>query len=108
MEALSPSTINVQLSAFRKMVGGQARRHDRPGGGCQPDRHPKYPPERNRLGNWLTREQAKEFLAVPRPVDAERQADYVTLSLWSAAPFCGTSWRSSMSRPSSNERDDGF
>jgi hypothetical protein len=27
-----------------------------------------------RLGNWLTREQAKELLYVPRPLDPEREA----------------------------------
>jgi hypothetical protein len=42
MESLSPSTINVRLSAIRKMVG-EARRAGMIGSEeASPDRHPKY------------------------------------------------------------------
>jgi hypothetical protein len=41
MEALSPSTINIRLSAVRKLVG-EARRNNMIGGGGQPDRHPQH------------------------------------------------------------------
>jgi hypothetical protein len=43
MESLSPSTINVRLSAVRKMVV-EARRagHDWAGGGVQHDRRPQH------------------------------------------------------------------
>jgi integrase len=61
--------------------GGQAYRHDRPGGGGQPDRHPQYPPAGNSLGDWLTREQAKELLAVPDRSTLKGKRDYVILAL---------------------------
>ena len=34
-------------------------------GGRKPHRGPEPSPEGNRLGNWLTRDQAKELLTVP-------------------------------------------
>src|SRR5258705_9666352 len=72
MESLSPSTINVRLSAVRKMVG-EARRNNLIG----PEEAASLTDIANirqkgtRLGNWLTREQAKELLAVPDPLDPE-------------------------------------
>jgi hypothetical protein len=66
MESLSPSTINVRLSAVRKMVG-EARRAGMIGqeeAGSLTD-IPNIRQKGTRLGNWLTREQAKELLAVP-------------------------------------------
>lgn len=66
MEDLSPSTINVRLSAVRKMVD-EARRVGMIG---QEEASsltdiPNIRQKGARLGNWLTREQAKELLAVP-------------------------------------------
>ena len=51
MESLSPSTINVRLSAVRKMVG-EARRAGLLGAGRggKPYRHPKHQPEGNPAG----------------------------------------------------------
>jgi hypothetical protein len=60
IESLSPSTINVRLSAVRKMIG-EVRR------ACMLGQEeaasltdvPNIPQKGTRLGNWLTREQAK-------------------------------------------------
>jgi hypothetical protein len=65
MEALSPSTIMSRSRPCASWWRGPPRRRARAGSGGQPDRHPQHPPEGTRLGNWLTREQAKELLAVP-------------------------------------------
>ena len=66
MEALSPSTINVRLSAVRKMVG-EARRNNMIGSeeAASLTDIPNISQKGTRLGNWLTREQVKELLAVP-------------------------------------------
>jgi hypothetical protein len=67
MEFLSPSTINnVRLSAVRKMVG-EARRNNMIGSeeAASLTDIPNIRQKGTRLGNWLTREQAKELLAVP-------------------------------------------
>src|ERR1700716_3662318 len=82
MEALSPSTINVRLSALRKLVG-EARRAGRIG---QEDAAsltdiPNISQKGTRLGNWLTREQAKELLAVPDRSTLKGKRDYVILAL---------------------------
>src|SRR5260370_17859330 len=66
MDALAPSTINVKLSAVRRLVG------DAPPNGligaedaANLSDIPNVRQRGNRLGNWLTREQAKELLQVP-------------------------------------------
>src|ERR1700738_4452477 len=66
MESLSPSTINVRLSAVRKLVG-EARRAGTIGQeeAASLTEIPNIRQKGTRLGNWLTREQAKELLAVP-------------------------------------------
>jgi len=66
MEGLAPSTVNVRLSAVRKLVSEAwasgmlgvdeaARLTD----------VPNIRQQGTRLGNWLTREQARELLTVP-------------------------------------------
>jgi integrase len=82
MEALSPSTINVRLSAIRKLVS-EARRNGIIGfeeadslSGVANIRQ-----QGTRLGNWLTREQAKELLAVPDRETLKGKRDYVILSI---------------------------
>jgi integrase len=60
---------------------GQAEQTDRIGGGGQPDRHPQHQPEGNPAGNWLTREQAKDLLAVPDRSTLKGKRDYVILAL---------------------------
>jgi hypothetical protein len=66
MEHLSPSTINVRLSAIRKLVG-EARQNGMIGleEAANLTDVPNIRQTGKRLGNWLTREQAKELLAVP-------------------------------------------
>ncbi|WP_348269478.1 site-specific integrase [Edaphobacter paludis] len=82
MEALSPSTINVRLSAVRKMVG-EARRAGMIGQeqAASLTDIPNISQNGVRLGNWLTREQAKELLAVPDRSTLKGKRDYVILAL---------------------------
>src|ERR1700756_4225543 len=66
MESLSPSTINVRLSAVRKLVS-EVRKNGMLGAeeAASLTDVPNIRQKGTRLGNWLTREQAKELLAVP-------------------------------------------
>jgi integrase len=82
MESLSPSTINVRLSAVRKLVG-EARRADMIGQeeAASLTDIPNISQKGTRLGNWLTREQAKELLAVPDRSTLKGKRDYVILAL---------------------------
>lgn len=79
---LSPSTINVQLSAVRKLVA-EARRDgilDSETAASIAD-VPNIRQQGTRMGNWLNRDQAKELLAVP---DRERligKRDHALLAL---------------------------
>jgi integrase len=82
MEALSPSTINVRLSAVRKMIG-EARRNGMIGQeeAASLTDIPNIQQKGTRLGNWLTREQAEELLAVPDRSTLKGKRDYVILAL---------------------------
>ncbi len=82
MESLSPSTINVRLSAVRKLVG-EARRNNLIGQeeAASLTDVPNISQKGTRLGNWLTREQAKELLAVPDRSTLKGKRDYVILAL---------------------------
>jgi site-specific recombinase XerD len=82
MESLSPSTINVRLSAVRKMVG-EARRAGMIGQeeAASLTDIPNLRQKGTRLGNWLTRERAKELLAVPDRSTLKGKRDYVILAL---------------------------
>jgi integrase len=82
MESLSPSTINVRLSAVRKLVG-EARRAGLIGQeeAASLTEIPNISQKGTRLGNWLTREQAKELLAVPDRSTLKGKRDYVILAL---------------------------
>jgi len=79
---LSPSTINVQLSAIRKLVA-EARRDrilDSETAASIAD-VPNIRQQGTRMGNWLNRDQAKDLLAVP---DRERligKRDHALLAL---------------------------
>jgi integrase len=82
MESLSPSTINVRLSAVRKLVG-EARCAGMIGqdeAGSLTD-IPNIRQQGTRLGNWLTREQARELLAVPDRSTLKGKRDYAILAL---------------------------
>jgi integrase len=82
MENLSPSTINVRMSAIRKLVG-EARRNGLIGLEEAANRTdvPNVRQTGTRLGNWLTREQAKELLAVPDRSKLKGKRDYVIIAL---------------------------
>jgi integrase len=82
MESLSPSTINVRLSAVRKLVG-EARRNNMIGSeeAASLTEIPNISQRGTRLGNWLNREQAKELLAVPDRSTLKGKRDYVILAL---------------------------
>jgi integrase len=82
MESLSPSTINVRLSAVRKMIG-EARKNGMLGAeeASSLTEVPNMSQKGTRLGNWLTREQAKELLAVPDRSTLKGKRDYVILAL---------------------------
>jgi integrase len=82
MDHLSPSTINVRLSAVRKLVG-EARRNGMIGleEATNLTDIPNVRQKGTRLGNWLTREQAKELLAVPDRSTLKGKRDYVIIAL---------------------------
>jgi len=82
MNKLSPSTINVRLSAMRKLVT-EAHRNGMLGAeeAANLTGVPNIPEKGTRLGNWLTREQAKELLAVPDRSTIKGKRDYAILAL---------------------------
>jgi integrase len=82
MEGLSPSTINVRLSAVRKMVH-EARRSGMLGveEAASLTDVPNIRQQGIRVGNWLTREQTREILAVPDRSTLKGKRDYVILAL---------------------------
>ena len=79
---LSPSTINVRLSAFRRMVS-EAQKNGMLGveEAGQLTSIPNIKQAGTRMGNWLTKEQAKELLAVPDRSTLKGKRDYVILAL---------------------------
>ena len=82
MEGLAPSSINVRLSAVRKLVS-EARRNGMLGveEAATLTDIPNVRQQGTRLGNWLTREQARELLAVPDRSTLKGKRDYVILAL---------------------------
>jgi integrase len=82
IDHLSPSTINVRLSAIRKLVG-EAKHAGIIGTeeAAALNDIPNVPQRGTRLGNWLTREQAKELLAVPDRSKLKGKRDYVIIAL---------------------------
>ncbi len=81
-KGLSPSTINVRLAAVRKLIA-EARRN----GILEAEEAAKMADVPNvrlqgrRMGNWLTRDQAKELLAVPNRSTLKGKRDYCILAL---------------------------
>jgi integrase len=79
---LSPSTINVQLSAIRQLVA-EARRNgilDSETAASIAD-VPNIRQQGTRMGNWLNREQAKKLLAVPDQEKLIGKRDHTLLAL---------------------------
>ena len=82
IESLAASTINVRLSAIRRMVS-EAQKNgmlSTEEAGHLTD-IPNIRQKGARLGNWLTKEQAKELLAVPDRSTPKGKRDYVILAL---------------------------
>jgi integrase len=82
IESLSASTINVRLSAIRKMVS-EARKNGMLSAedAASLTGIPNLRQQGTRLGNWLTKEQAKELLAVPDRSTLKGKRNYVILAL---------------------------
>jgi integrase len=82
IDHLSPSTVNVRLSAIRKLIG-EAKRAGMIGTeeAANLNDIPNIPQRGTRLGNWLTREQAKELLTVPDRSKLKGKRDYVIIAL---------------------------
>jgi len=79
MDELAPSTVNVRLAAMRKLVE-EAQRNGREEAASLAD-VPNVRQQGTRMGNWLTREQAKELLTVPDRSTLKGKRDYVVLAL---------------------------
>jgi hypothetical protein len=74
MEKQSPSTINLRLSAMRSLVAEAKRTGMLSSADAEKlSDIPNIKQAGARKGNWLTREQAKELLAVG-PLEVQRQA----------------------------------
>jgi integrase len=82
IERLSASTINVRLSAIRKMVS-EARKNGMLSAedAANLTGIPNLRQKGTRLGTWLTREQTKAILAVPDRSKLKGKRDYAILSL---------------------------
>jgi len=82
MEGLAASTINVRLSAVRRLVA--EARHAGTLDAEEAARLTDVPNMRERgtrLGNWLTKEQARELLTVPDRQTLKGKRDYAMLGL---------------------------
>lgn len=79
---LAPATINVRLSAIRRMVS-EAQKNGMLGveEAGQLTSVPNIRQAGTRIGNWLTREQAKDLLTVPDRSTLKGKRDYVILAL---------------------------
>ena len=79
---LSASTVNVRLSAIRKLIG-EAHRNGIIGAeeAANLAGVPNLSQKGTRLGNWLTRDQAKMLLTVPDRSKIKGKRDYVILAL---------------------------
>ncbi len=82
MEEQAPSTVNVRLSAVRKMVS-EARRNGMLGAeeAANLTDIPNIRQQGTRLGNWLTKEQARHLLTVPARNTLKGKRDYAILAL---------------------------
>ena len=82
MDDLAPSSINVRLSAIRKLVE-EARKNGMLGAeeAAALSDLPNVRQQGIRLGKWLTREQAKQLLAVSDRSSLKGKRDYVILAL---------------------------
>ncbi len=81
-KAWPPSTVNVRLAAVRKMVT-EAKRNGLLSSedAANLTDIPNIRQRGTRLGNWLTKEQARELLAVPARSTLKGKRDYAILAL---------------------------
>jgi integrase len=82
MDGLAASTVNVRLAAARRLVS-EARRNGMIGAeeASNLTDIPNLAQRGNRLGNWLTREQAKDLLRVPDRSTLKGKRDYAILAV---------------------------
>lgn len=82
MNGLAASTVNVKLAAARRLVS-EARRSGLIGAeeASNLSDVPNVAQRGNRMGNWLTRDQAKELLRVPDRSTLKGKRDYAVLAL---------------------------
>ena len=82
MSGLAPSTVNVKLAAARRLVD-EAKRNRLIGAeeASNLSNIPNVAQRGNRMGNWLTREQAKELLRVPDRSTLKGKRDYAILAV---------------------------
>lgn len=82
MDSLAASTVNVKLAAARRLVS-EARRNGLLGAeeASNLSDIPNVAQRGNRLGNWLTREQAKDLLRVPDRSTLKGKRNYAILAL---------------------------
>ena len=82
MGELAASTVNVRLSAVRKLVE-EARRNGLLSSEVAANLAdvPNVRQQGTRLGNWLTKEQARELLQVPDRATLKGKRDYAILAL---------------------------
>ena len=82
MADLAPSTVNVRLAAIRKLVT-EARKNGMLSAeeAANLTEIPNIRQKGTRLGNWLTKEQARELLAVPDRSTPKGKRDYALLAL---------------------------
>lgn len=82
MASLAASTVNVKLAAARRLVA-EARRNGLIGAeeASNLSDIPNVAQRGNRMGNWLTREQAKELLRVPDRSTLKGKRDYAIIAL---------------------------
>ncbi len=82
LDHLAPVTVNVRLSAIRKMIG-EAKRNGMIGSeeAANLTDIPNHRQKGTRMGNWLNKEQTRELLAVPDRSTLKGKRDYVILAL---------------------------
>ena len=82
MDGLAASTVNVKLAAARRLVS-EARRNGLIGAeeASNLTDIPNVAQRGNRMGNWLTRDQAKDLLRVPDRSTLKGKRDYAVLAL---------------------------
>lgn len=108
MDVLAPSTVNVRLSAIRKLVT-EARRNGMLSAeeAANLTDIPNVRQQGIRMGNWLTKEQARELLAVPIAPPSRASATTRCCPFSSVAPCGEGSWHHSPWRTSRCERTAG-